>query len=33
MVLSGVLHMGATLFYLRALQFEEASVVSPDVRR
>jgi drug/metabolite transporter (DMT)-like permease len=29
MVLSGVLYMGATLFYLRALQFEEASVVSP----
>jgi len=28
-VLSGILYMGATLFYLRALQFEEASVVSP----
>ena len=28
-VLSGVLYMGATLFYLRALQSEEASVVAP----
>jgi drug/metabolite transporter (DMT)-like permease len=28
-VLSGILYMGATLFYLRALQFEEASAVSP----
>jgi drug/metabolite transporter (DMT)-like permease len=27
--LSGVLYMGATLFYLRALQSEEASVVAP----
>jgi len=28
-VLSGVLYMGATLFYLHALQSEEASVVAP----
>ncbi|MGO9701701.1 MAG: EamA family transporter [Xanthobacteraceae bacterium] len=28
-VLSGILYMGAILFYLRALQFEEASVVAP----
>ena len=28
-VLSGILYMGAMLFYLRALQTEEASVVSP----
>jgi uncharacterized membrane protein len=28
-VLSGVLYMGAVLFYLRALQSEEASVVAP----
>ena len=28
-VLSGILYMGATLFYLRALQSEEASVVAP----
>jgi drug/metabolite transporter (DMT)-like permease len=28
-VLSGILYMGATLFYLGALQSEEASVVSP----
>ena len=28
-LLSGVLYMGALLFYLRALQFEEASVVAP----
>jgi uncharacterized membrane protein len=28
-VFSGILYMAATLFYLRALQFEEASVVSP----
>ncbi|MGB7099074.1 MAG: EamA family transporter [Xanthobacteraceae bacterium] len=28
-VLSGILYMGAMLFYLRALQFEEASVVAP----
>ena len=27
--LSGILYMGATLFYLRALQSEEASVVAP----
>src|SRR5260370_38887811 len=29
MALSGVLYMGAMLFYLRALQTEEASVVAP----
>ena len=29
MVLSGILYLGALLFYLRALQSEEASVVSP----
>ena len=28
-VLSGVLYMGAMLFYLRALQSDEASVVAP----
>jgi drug/metabolite transporter (DMT)-like permease len=28
-VLSGVLYMGATLFYLHALQSDEASVVAP----
>src|SRR5260370_15435330 len=28
-VLAGILYMGATLFYLRALQSEEASVVAP----
>ena len=28
-VLSGILYMGATLFYLRALQSEEASIVAP----
>ena len=28
-MLSGILYMGAMLFYLRALQSEEASVVSP----
>ena len=28
-VLSGILYMGAMLFYLRALQSEEASVVAP----
>jgi drug/metabolite transporter (DMT)-like permease len=28
-VLSGILYMGATLFYLQALQSEEASVVAP----
>src|SRR6202051_4738009 len=28
-ILSGILYMGATLFYLRALQSEEASVVAP----
>src|SRR6202049_3539955 len=29
MALSGILYMGAMLFYLRALQSEEASVVAP----
>ena len=28
-VLSGILYMGATLFYLHALQSDEASVVAP----
>src|SRR5205823_9926108 len=29
MTLSGILYMGAMLFYLRAIQTEEASVVAP----
>ncbi len=29
MTASGVLYMGAILFYLRAIQSEEASVVAP----
>ena len=29
MIVSGVLYMGAMLFYLRAIQTEEASVVAP----
>lgn len=29
MVVSGILYMGAMLFYLRAIQEEEASVIAP----
>ena len=29
MTVSGILYMGAMLFYLRAIQSEEASVVAP----
>jgi uncharacterized membrane protein len=32
-IASGVLYMGATLFYLHALQSDEASVVAPSSRR
>jgi uncharacterized membrane protein len=33
MAFSGVLYMSGMLFYLRALQSEEASAVAPSIRR